>query len=109
METTTSTRHTPGPWTVSRDNKGMIPEHFRPPIILARDGNMTLADGLGNGPEAEANARLIAAAPELLASCHQLVATCDGLASNGVVLPLSIVDCYESARAAIANATGGAQ
>lgn len=33
---------------------------------------MTIADGLGDGPEAEANARLIASAPELLAALEAL-------------------------------------
>jgi hypothetical protein len=58
--------HTPGPWIASRKNNGLRPAHFQPPVVLARGGNLTVTDGLGEGPEAEANTKLIAAAPELL-------------------------------------------
>jgi hypothetical protein len=60
------TNHTPGPWIVSRSNRGMIPPQFQPPEVLARNGNLSVADALGGGSEAEANARLIAAAPDML-------------------------------------------
>ena len=51
--------HTPGPWTISEGrviygNRGMI----RPFVVLVDDDH--------NDAETEANARLIAAAPELL-------------------------------------------
>ncbi len=53
--------HTPGLWVVSKSNRGAIPQHFQPPVILARGGHLCVADQMGNGPEAEANARRIVA------------------------------------------------
>ncbi len=46
-------QHSPLPWKVAH---GIISDH---PEIAARGGAMCVADGLGNGPEAEANAALI--------------------------------------------------
>lgn len=66
-------RHTPGPWQVSRNNAGAIPLHFQPPEVIGRNGQCCVASQMGNGPEAEANARLIAAAPELLAACEAML------------------------------------
>lgn len=71
--------HTPGPWIVSRNNAGMIPAHFQPLEIMGRDGERRIASGLGNGRESEANARLIASAPELLAIARRVMeASVDG-------------------------------
>lgn len=89
----------------------MIPPHFQPPVVLARNGNMTLADGLGYGPEAEANARLIAAAPELLEQVLALVNFLDetdvrnSLARGSAGLERATALQF-LARAAIAKATG---
>lgn len=57
-------KHTLGPWIAAKDNNGR-------PYVLA-DGTIRIADcwylpiGKEHGGEAEANAKLIAAAPELL-------------------------------------------
>ncbi len=53
--------HTPGPWTISGTHHsiGIAPDDGK------SDG---LASVFGCGPQAEANARLIAAAPELLSA-----------------------------------------
>jgi hypothetical protein len=72
-------KHTPGPWEVSRNNAGAIPLHFQPPEVFGRGGNCCVASNLGNGPESEANARLIAAAPELLEALQECL-TDDGAA-----------------------------
>jgi len=58
---------------------------------------MTIADGLGDGPEAEANARLIASAPELLAALETLLASSSKRA-------VDVLAAQEQARAAIAKA-----
>ena len=62
--TNTLSKHTPGPWTAAKDNNGR-------PYVLS-DGTIRIADcwylpiGRRHGGEAEANAQLIAAAPDLL-------------------------------------------
>lgn len=59
------TKHTPGPWSVYPPTKCVIgPE---PERIL-------VAEASHHRPEADANARLIAAAPDLLAACERLLA-----------------------------------
>ena len=70
-----NTQHTPGPWEVSNDHKPS-------PYIIRQDGRFTgfasvkFHDFLKNErarQEQEANARLIAAAPELLAALERLI------------------------------------
>lgn len=95
--------HTPGPWeTYCNNSQGYVLG------VLAsgdgfRAGNECLCEvrdpnGYEGGvPEAEANAQLIAAAPELLAACQLLVAGWghqDGVSA-----------AVEAARAAIAKAS----
>ena len=90
---------TPGPWYVTgkltryveaRIDGGLIQE-------VAACGP-TKADG-GYGPQQEANARLIAAAPDLLEALKWMVLrTEEGGYPDG--------KCLEEARAAIARATG---
>ncbi|HET7624396.1 MAG TPA: hypothetical protein VFM25_03955 [Verrucomicrobiae bacterium] len=61
------TKHTPGPWTIRTD----YPYHN----IVSNDGRLIAETMLGSQTdEDKANARLIAAAPDLLASCKALVA-----------------------------------
>jgi len=62
-------QHTPGPWTVTR-SKMETDGAFD--YAISAEGSLVLAeafgrDAKGGWPPAEANARLIAAAPELLA------------------------------------------
>ena len=81
------TQHTPGPWTV--DNQ----------YIHGPDGIRFLAvagDGAG-----QANARLIASAPDLLASLEELFATDSIRATTSA----SSIAAAAIARAAIAKAT----
>ncbi len=63
-------QHSPLPWKVAH---GIISDH---PEIAARGGAMCVADGLGNGPEAEANAALIVRAvnhaDKLAEACRSL-------------------------------------
>lgn len=66
-------KHTPGPWTFDGDN----PANQGFDVALSDGGAIATAyyceDGEGRD-EAEANARLIAAAPELLAALKELAA-----------------------------------
>lgn len=90
-----SAQHTPAPWSVEVDHSSNAPEFIRTYV----DGEMydlasVLCDETGN---ATANARLIAAAPDLLA-CLLDVLDAEG--------DLDAMD-FNRYRAAIAKATGG--
>ena len=95
------TKHTPGPWTVGPwfDNDGqpeIIIEHVTP------HGNLVPAVALGGLVGQEANARLIAAAPELLDALRGLLRCMADDEEYGPDHRVTI------ARAAIAKATGAA-
>lgn len=76
-------KHTPGPWTVGDT-----------PAIVYDDNACEVAIATFNQESCEANARLIAAAPELLAALEAWV-DCE-IASQ---------ECFKLSRAAIAKAT----
>lgn len=88
-----STKHTPGPWSIHRER-----------IIFAEDGyaiaDVTTYHGKRQ-EQTQANARLIAAAPELLGELKRAVAMIEEARSRGSkqIVPASM-------RAAIAKATG---
>ena len=86
-------KHTPGPWQWT--------QHFDPTISIYKDGFGQIArlydSSAGTG---KANARLIAAAPDLLDALQSIIEDIDSEFGT---------DCdYNKARAAIAKATGGA-
>ena len=60
-----TTQHTPGPWIVGVTVDRAYGEW---PVFRLRDMN----DADPDGAEVQANARLIAAAPDLLAACERL-------------------------------------
>lgn len=102
--------HTPGPWEIARSSQG-YPYQIRAPKGHAgpggiRDVTRWAAIGLPSSAEGEANARLIAAAPELLAALQEAVRLYQsyGLVAN--CLPTG--DWINKTRAVIANATGAA-
>ena len=76
------TTHTPGPWTYHRD-EGTITRYTIAAVCIGRDRTgqtvpfeaELIADTRGSNDEAHANARLIAAAPEMLAALRAFVAT----------------------------------
>ena len=99
-------KHTPGPWNASLeafDNDGM-----QETVIEAIRGQASVAVALDFGPEniewRPANAKLIAAAPDLLDACRKIVAAFDALAPSSAAraAPMGI----NAARAAIAKAVG---
>jgi hypothetical protein len=61
-------QHTKGPWSV-----GVAPEETLPTYLIGADGVLFCRVVGSPGHDAEANARLIAAAPDLLAACEGLV------------------------------------
>ena len=93
---------TPGPWRVGRQNN----------IQTAHESPLNwkgIAQYMGSGQEAEANARLIAAAPDLLEVAQR---SADALRSAGIE-PRATSDnplewLLHQTEAAIAKATGGA-
>ena len=102
--------HTPGPWISEGSWVGNTDPTGRKPGVF--DSICSLHDmdivGYGDdftfGPISKANARLIAAAPDLLASIEELVRLG---ASEGSFAKGSPMDrAWKSARAAIAKAKG---
>lgn len=102
-------KHTPGPWSSSkRDDAVFVPlksidcERIGFCICFVNTDNKSIND------EAKANARLIAAAPELLEAAdnalNTLIACC--VSAGGVDDRRTILEAQQMLRAAIAKATG---
>jgi hypothetical protein len=99
-------KHTPGPWSVKSD-----PCHFDTlsSVVAGKDNGkgwtplMVEIGGLANVDEQEANARLIAAAPDLLSALEDLYAVTPD--NEGCVLGAAC----RVARYAIAKATNKEQ
>ena len=99
------TKHTPGPWVIGGSviSNGKIPVAR---VLHNGNGNPSRASDYDReAPRwvdgADANARLIAAAPDLLAALRELVTNNMGQ-PKGVTVPQ-----LDNARTAIAKATGG--
>lgn len=95
METT---KHTPGPWAISQNNPRLV-KHLSGPV-LAECGPV-------NTEEAQANARLIAAAPELFDALNKLLSRAEyHLDRSATHDGLMNVDAIVDARAVLAKAKG---
>lgn len=100
----TTTNHTPGPWAITKGAYGAL---WAGPAMLPHPGRdmefCAQARGASYLAERDADARLIAAAPDLLAALRDLFA---GMEQHGAEkwMPHRM----ERARAVIASATGGA-
>lgn len=93
--------HTPGPWYTSPQQGYVRYEGVHGPNICGMD-----AFG-GPAEEAFANARLIAAAPEMLEALEAIVAEADqSNGGKGARLPI-VIYMKELAEAAITKARGG--
>lgn len=90
------TKHTPGPWRV-KDNGSMEGPHVYGPVHPIDGGDYAPLAGYKGGALSEADARLIAAAPELLEACRQAA----------FAIPTTH-GAFETVRAAIAKAEGRA-
>lgn len=101
---TTQSKHTPGPWRVRNDAKDWA-------IIGAEPSWVTAVDKRNHS--AEANAHLIAAAPDMLRALEAIRARIDGdwdhpsLVAMGPLNTDIILDCARYADAAITRARGG--
>ena len=107
-------KHTPGPWNVATNPGG--PEN-QPAFPSVRDntgnphGQDIVCMPLGNSETVKANARLIAAAPEMLEALQEaipaLVDMRDEAKNAGAWVSEGIAeDALSAARAAVAKATG---
>lgn len=94
VSTRTAASYTPGPWAHYFDDS--MGEHS-----VATSGHSRLIANV-RGHEADANARLIAAAPELLAACTHILAKLELLRT----VPGISGEDADILRAAIAKATG---
>ena len=100
-----TTKHTPGPWFADKLEDRNAYNIFMPGYSSAGASVHFCANATGcmGGEEVQANARLIAAAPELLEALRAIVNLWDHHASahgDGIIYPL-----HQAARAAIAKAT----
>ena len=98
-------QHTPGPWRTSAPESESLPANR----CGGFDIRITAANGLGRVTLAavhdiQANALLIASAPELLAACMSALRALEDNLQPG---PMD-ADAKAGLRAAIAKATGGA-
>lgn len=103
-----SANHTPGPWAVDPDDRPdmewniHIVQHDKPHITICFMSH----DGDGINATGEANARLIAAAPDLLAALNLLLYGTDCyLDDEGNSVFAFSTDKLAQSRAAIAKAT----
>jgi hypothetical protein len=102
-------KHTPGPWNVDGDATV-----YGPRFSIANDkeqiGRFEVADCKGYKQEREANARLIASAPDLLRALEQLLETAESL-NDWLVSDGSINgehELFKKVRAIISKAKGEA-
>lgn len=101
-------KHTPGPWEVERWNWPMemtgryhrVLNHERFPTAFIPAWSEPGPFEVDGSDEAQANARLIASAPELLEALKEIVDAADGDGWN------QLDASFKKARAAIAKATG---
>lgn len=107
------TKHTPGPWKYSSweqfgDTRFYVSQKEGAPYTPNYSDVASLISETVSGERVaiqEANARLIAAAPELLAALHD----CLAFLENDCPLDLPCAPEIRAARAAIAKATGAAE
>lgn len=98
-----NTKHTPGPWRVSTSNRYAVNDFGRGIATTHGTDDANYSEFFPSTEEAAANARLIAAAPELLEALN-------GFEPVDVVNFARWMERYQvamnNARAAIAKATG---
>jgi len=109
------TKHTPGPWKVEEYNSATLRGAIG---IFSADSTIPIVHSpMGESlAEADANARLIAAAPELLAAAEKasalikhLIKVCQNNGLTGDSAEDVQCDWLQHINAAIAKATGGGQ
>jgi hypothetical protein len=106
METTTNATHTPGPWTVPHSDSPYWHQARKgeQPIPVSSEVGV-IADVRWQRRDHEANARLIAAAPDLLAALKEMYALYADHAQYDDSEEQHEVKAIGQAREAIAKAT----
>ena len=97
-------KHTPGPWLIEAQNShtgAIATVHNTTDVWVEIWSENWIVTGMGP-EEQSANARLIAAAPDLLEALKEIIAAADGDGWN------QLDASFATARAAIAKAEGGA-
>jgi hypothetical protein len=109
--------HTPGPWSAEPSAHQREFSHWIGTDAVVY-GRSTIVAGVLNGSDSNANARLMAAAPELLDACRAGGRYCDALrphqdaGARGTIIQNTgelerlFVDWYDKLCAAIAKAEG---
>lgn len=92
---------TPGPWHVGPDGRQV----FAADDAMIADATDTYEGLEGECPEADENARLIAAAPALLAACESLLVAADATQDDQPHRFL-LYDAWQNIRAAVTLARG---
>lgn len=96
-------KHTPGPWAYQEDSDAYT-------HIVRGPGNRFICQlAQTTSAEIEANARLIAASPELFRIVERLSLLADGLANSNSSAEEMATRLAEDAKKIVAKATGGAQ
>lgn len=99
-------KHTPGPWRIhDMEDDAIVAER----VQGVRGGAEVANVARSCWPEnIEADARLIAAAPELLAALQGCIAYRNWELAEGGVVPQPLIGTFKRAEATIAKATGAA-
>lgn len=92
--------HTPGPWTLNDARSTRVD------LIDTQQGH-AVGEIVWVDVRNPADARLIAAAPDMLETLREIVEWLDGAESFPIIRAVSCVQALHAARAAIVRATGG--
>ena len=101
---TETAKHTPGPWVqvMQATGREVIADY------QATFGGIATVHPMPNDWETDANARLIAAAPDLLAACEGLLAVCFDYLTHDEQSDANCGPALRAAYAAVNSAKGGA-
>ena len=95
-------KHTPGPWNVDSNDPFVVYPYNGYAVARCKPGGRKCKDAVAVAT-ARANARLIAAAPDLLENLTRVLVWMDGISDR---LPADMRPAIDAAHAAIAKATG---
>ena len=99
---------TPGPWIIRKEAKApnAVVIHTPSEEIVATAWNLMLPNGASPFTDNEANARMISAAPDLLAACERALGRIEFMQTGDSVAQIANAPMVRQLRAAIAKARG---